>query len=182
MAKTTKQLKTGNADAAKPGKAVTYVVTQETFDVAFKAGHAVGIAFHDAAEALKPLLYPLSARTDDVSVKQWNEYRRAFCMGMAAARNIDPDSARRMFGRVVDYLNLDKPQTQKALAEQKRRAANKGENEQDSDASPVDGAGAAAAEAVKMELSKIEAHIISLLRAGKHEMAAQCIADMADAK
>lgn len=177
MTKQSKSLKTGNSSATKPGKPETFVVTQESFDAAFKAGHAVGIAFHDAAEALRPLLYPLAARTDDVAVRQWNEYRRAFCLGMAAARSIDPDSARRMFGRAVDYLNLDKPQTPAALKKQKARKAAAPETDE---STPVDGAGEEAAQAIQMALSKIEAHIITLLRAGKHEMAAQCIADLAE--
>lgn len=178
MAQATKALKTGNSKATKPGKGVTFIVTQESFDVAFHAGRAVAGAFQAAAAALSPLLAPLSGLSSPEAVAQWNEYRRGFALGMAAERAIDPDSARRMFGRIVDFLALDKPQTEAARAKQAARAS----SQPDGEASPVDGAGAAAAAKVKMELSGMEAHLIGLVRAGKHEMAAQCIADMAAAK
>lgn len=171
-----KMLRTGNAAAQDAGKAVSYVVTQETFDAAFHAGRAVAGAFQTAAETLRPLLYPLAARTDDTAVRQWNEYRRAFSLGMAAERGIDPDSARRMFGRIVDFLGFDKPQTLKALAEQKRKAALAPAKPEPS---PKDGAGAEAVAAVQMGLSAIEAHLISMVRAKKFTMATQCIAEMA---
>lgn len=181
MAQSTKQLKTGNAGAQKPGKAETFLVTQESFDAAFNAGRAVAGAFHAAAQALFPLLSPLSGSSADTAVRQWNEYRRAFSLGMAAERNIDPDSARRMFGRIVEFLGLDKPQTEAARAKQAKRAAQAPQKDAD-ETTPKDGAAAEAAARVAMELSRMEAHLIALVRAGKFEMAAECIGNMADAE
>lgn len=180
MAQAQQSLKTGNAAARKAGKVATFNVTQEAFDVAFGAGQAYAGAYHAAAVALQPLLAPLSGKTDATAVAQWREYQRGFCLGMAEAREIDPDSARRAFNRLADYLGLDKPQTQAAKAKQATRAAQApGE---DDDTSPKDGAGEDAAQAVQMALSALEAHLIAMLRAGKYAQAAQCVADMADAK
>lgn len=175
----TQALKTGNAAARKAGKVATYSVTQEAFDVAFGAGVAYAGAYHAAAVALQPLLTPLAGKTDGTAVAQWREFQRAFCLGMAEAREIDPDSARRAFNRLTDYLGLDKPQTEAAKAKQAQRAAAAPEGD---DSSPKDGAGEAAAAKVKMELSSMEAHIIGLLRAGKFEMATECVAGLAEAK
>lgn len=175
-----KQLKTGNAGAQKPGKGASYVVTQEAFDVAFGAGQAYAGAYHAAAVALQPLLSPLSGRSDGTAVAQWKEYARGFALGMSEAREIDPDSARKAFNRLADYLGLTKPQTPEAAAKAAKRAAAKPQDAGDD--TPIDGAGAEAADAVKMALSKLEAHLIGMLRAGKYEMAAQCVADMAAAK
>jgi hypothetical protein len=174
----TQSLKTGNAAARKAGRAVSFVVTQESFDVAFHAGRAVAGAFQAAATALQPLLTPLSGLSSPEAVAQWNEYRRGFALGMAAERDIDPDSARRMFGRIVDFLGLSKPQTEAARAKQAKRAA-QAPNDDDGEASPMDGAGAVAAQAVQMALSSMEAHLIGMLRAGKYTQAAQAVADMA---
>lgn len=175
----TKQLKTGNAGAKKPGKSATYVVTQEAFDVAFDAGRAYAGAYHAAAVALQPLLAPLSGKSDATAVAQWREFQRAFTLGMAEAREIDPDSARKAFNRLTEYLGLDKPQTQAARAKQAARASAKPAGDEDDD-SPKDGAGDAAAQAVQMGLTAIEAHLIGMLRAGKYAQAAQCVADMAE--
>jgi hypothetical protein len=175
----TKTLKTGNAAATKPGKALTFVVTQEAFDAAFHAGRAVAGAFHAAAEALAPMLTPLAGSSDARHIAQWNEFRRAFSLGMAAERNVDPDSARRMFGRIVDFLGLDKPQSEEAKRKQAARAAAKPTEPAGDEESPVDGE--AAAQAVQMALSQMEAHLVSMLRAGKFAQAAQCVADMAEA-
>lgn len=167
-----------------PSAGVTYVVTQESFDVAFHAGRAVAGAFQAAAAALSPVLAPLSGLSTTAAVAQWNEYRRAFALGMAAERDIDPDSARRMFGRIVDFLNLDKPQTEAARAKQAARAAAGpvADAGAEGDDTPKDGAGAAAAGQVKMVLTSIEAHIVGLMRAGKFEMAAQAVADVAESQ
>lgn len=182
MSKQIKSLSTGNASARKPGRGAVFAVTQESYDVAFGAGVSVGSAFNDAAAALRPLLYPLSARTEDRAVEQWNEYARAFAAGMAEARAIDPDSARRMFGRIVDFLGFEKPQTLKARALQVKRAAEaKAEGKGEAaEKTPKKGEAAAAVAAVQMGLSKIEAHLIKLIRAGKFEMAGECIAALAE--
>lgn len=175
-----KQLKTGNAAATKPSKGVTYIVEQASYDAAFHAGRAVAGAFQAAAVALQPLLVPLSGLSTAPAIAQWNEYRRAFCLGMAAERNVDPDSARRMFGRIVDFLGLDKPQSEAAKAKQAKRAAARPEGEEEGEDGPKDGAGEDAAQGVKMVLSSMEAHLIAMLRAGKFSQAAQAVADMAD--
>lgn len=176
MAQSTKTLKTGNKDAAKPGKAVTFIVTQESFDVAFKAGCAYAGAYHAAAEALQPILAPLSGLTTQESVNQWRELQRAFTLGMSDARAIDPDSARKAFNRLTDYLGLAKPQTVAAAAKQARRKDAKPDSKSD----PVPADGAAIAQAVVMELSAMEAHIVAMVRAGKFEMACEAIAGLAD--
>lgn len=171
-------LSSGLKPAAKRAtNAASYAVTQEAFDAAFTAGCTVAGAYAAAGAILQPLLAPLSGLTTDNAVAQWRELQRGFCLGMAAERSIDPDSARRQWGRLVDDMGLVKPQTEAAKAKQAARAK---AAPADDDATPKDGAGAAAAAKVKMELSSIEAHIISLLRAGKREMAAQAIADMAE--
>jgi hypothetical protein len=164
-----------------PSVGISYVVTQESFDVAFHAGRAVAGAFQSAAAALAPLLTPLSGKSEDHLIRQWNEYRRAFTLGMAAERNIDPDSARRMFGRIVDFLNLDKPQSAAAKAKAASRAKAKPAPMEEA-GTPKDGAGADAAATVKMVLSEFEARVIGFLRAGKPEMAAEAIAAHSDAE
>jgi hypothetical protein len=180
------ELKTGNSKAKRASGAAVFAVTQESFDAAFEAGRAYAGAYHAAAEALQPLLAPLSGLATAEAVGQWKEYARAFALGMAEAREIDPDSARRAFNRVTEYLGLSKPQTQAAAAKQAARAKAKpaddaGAEDEDGDASPKDGAGAKAAAKVKLELSGMEAHLISMLRAGKFTQAAQAVADMAAA-
>lgn len=179
---TTKQLKTGNKAAKRAGKTASYAVTQEAFDVAFNAGMAYAGAYHAAAAALQPLLTPLSGSEAEHAVAQWKELQRGFVLGMAEAREIDPDSARKAFNRLVEYLGLEKPQTAEAKAKQAERAKKKPAKAAEEDGTPVDGAGDAAAQAVKMELSRMEAHLISLVRAGKFEMAAECVASMAEAE
>jgi hypothetical protein len=191
MAKTSK-LSTGNSKATKPSATVSYVVTQESFDAAFHAGRAVAGAFQAAAAALSPLLSPLSGKSDAHLIAQWNEYRRAFALGMAAERSIDPDSARRMFVRIVEFLCLVRPQSETAKAKAAARgqasaadkaAARKAKVASMEDAgTPKDGAGADAAATVKMVLSEFEARVIGFLRAGKPEMAAEAIAAHSDAE
>jgi hypothetical protein len=180
-----KALKTGNSKARRATGAAVFAVTQESFDAAFEAGRAYAGAYHAAAEALQPLLAPLSGLATAEAVSQWKEYARAFALGMAEAREIDPDSARRAFNRVTEYLGLSKPQTQAAAAKQAARAKAKPADdagaEDEDGASPKAGAGAAAAAKVKLELSGMEAHLISMLRAGKFTQAAQAVADMAAA-
>jgi hypothetical protein len=165
-----------------PSVGISYVVTQESFDAAFHAGRAVAGAFQAAAAALSPLLTPLSGQSAPHLIAQWNEYRRAFSLGMAAERQIDPDSARRMFGRIVDFLNLDKPQSAAAKAKAASRAKAKPAASMEDAGTPKDGAGADAAATVKMVLSEFEARVIGFLRAGKPEMAAEAIAAHSDAE
>lgn len=177
----TQSLPTGNAKARKAGKVATYAVTQETFDLAFNVGRSFAGAYASAGEALQPLLAPLSGLSTDAAIAQWREYRRAFCLGMAAERNIVPGSSERAWQRIVDDLGLDKPQSveakRKAASRAKAKPAAQPATGEADDASPMDGAGEAAAQAVQMALSSMEAHIITLLRAGKVSMATQAIAD-----
>lgn len=177
-----KQLNTGNKAARKAGKAATYCVTQEAFDACFDAGRAYAGAYHAAAAALEPILRPLSGKVgDDNAVAQWRELCRGFCLGMAEAREIDEDSARRAFGRICDYLGLDKPQTQKAHDLAVKRAKEREAAGNAEPANPVEDTGAEAQAAVQMGLSSMEAHLIGLVRAGKYTQAAECVAAMADA-
>lgn len=180
MAKKTESLNTGNPGATKPGKGETFIVTQEAFDAAFNAGRTVAGAYAAAGAILQPLLVPLSGQESETAVAQWRELQRGFCMGMAAERNIDPDSARRQFLRLVEDMGFTKPQTAEAKRKAAaRKAAAPAADGADSDAgepTPKDGAGAVAA---KMALSAMEAHLISMIRAGKFTQAAQCVADMA---
>lgn len=175
----TDALKTGNGRAKRATGGASYAVTQESFDIAFDAGRAYSAAYHAAAAALQPLLAPLSGSESEAAVNQWKELQRGFVLGMAGGREIDPDSARRAFNRITDYLGLTKPQTAKAKAEAARRAAGQPAQEPAQDG-PKAGAADKAAAAVQMGLSSIEAHLIALVRAGKFEMAAECIAAMAD--
>lgn len=172
----TDALKTGNGRAKRATGGASYAVTQESFDIAFDAGRAYAAAYHAAAAALQPLLAPLSGSEQQAAVDQWKEYARAFALGMAEAREIDPDSARRAFNRITDYLGLVKPQTAAAKAKQAKRAA------EAPTAEPEDvkaGAADEATAAVQMGLSSIEAHLISLVRSGKYEMACECIGAIA---
>jgi len=180
MTKKTVSLVTGNAGATKPGKGETFVVTQEAFDAAFNAGRTVAGAYAAAGAILEPMLRPLSGASTETAVAQWRELQRAFCMGMAAERNIDPDSARRQFGRLVDDMGFTKPQTEAAKAKQAARVKQDSKAGAD-EGEPKTGAGAEAAKAVKMELSSMEAHLIQLLRAGKYSMAAECVGGFAQA-
>jgi hypothetical protein len=174
----TKQLKTGNASAKRATGGASFAVTQESFDIAFDAGRAYAGAYHAAAAALQPLLAPLSGSEAEAAVAQWGEFQRAFVLGMAEAREIDPDSARKAFNRLTDYLGLSKPQTAAAKAKQAARA--KAKPAEDAGEDSKAGAADAATAAVQMGLSSIEAHLIQLVRSGKFEMAAECIASMAD--
>lgn len=180
----TDALKTGNGKAKRATGGASYAVTQESFDIAFDAGRAYAGAYHAAAAALQPLLAPLSGAETDAAVGQWREYQRAFVLGMAEAREIDPDSARKAFNRLTEYLGLSKPQTAAAKAKQAQRAAKAPTKAQDGAEDAGEGVKAGAADAavaaVQMGLSSIEAHLIALVRAGKFEMAAECIAAMAD--
>lgn len=177
MAQKTDSLKTGNPAATKPSKGKTYVVTQEAFDAAFNAGRTVAGAYAAAGAILQPLLAPLSGQESETAVAQWRELQRGFCMGMAAERSIDPDSAQRQFRRLVEDMGFTKPQTAEAKRKAAaRKAAAPKDGADGADDTPKDGAGAAAA---KMALSAMEAHLISMLRAGKFTQATQCVADMA---
>lgn len=179
----TDALKTGNGKAKRATGGASYAVTQESFDIAFDAGRAYAGAYHAAAAALQPLLAPLSGAETDAAVGQWAEFQRAFVLGMAEAREIDPDSARKAFNRLTEYLGLSKPQTAAAKAKQAQRAAAKAKDApaaEDAGEGVKAGAADAAVAAVQMGLSSIEAHLIALVRAGKFEMAAECIAAMAD--
>lgn len=182
----TDRLVTGNARATKPGKADRYIVTQECFDSAFDAGRAYAGAYHAAAQALQPLLAPLSGLRTPEAVAQWREIQRAFTLGMAEEREIDPDSARKAFNRLTDYLGLDKPQTAAAAAKQAARKASApagaASGASEAEDSPKAGEADAAVARVAMELSAMEAHLIGMLRAGKFFQAAQAVADMAAAK
>lgn len=176
-----KALKTGNSKATKPGKVVIYAITQAQFDSAFGAGVAWGSAYGTAADTLQPLLAPLSGQSSPEAIEQWNHLRLAFIGGAAQARLISPESANRAWVRIVDDLGLDKPQSERARAEAARRKANAPAKptapESEPEGTVMDGSGAQAAEQVQMALSKLEAHLIALLRAGKREMAATLIAD-----
>lgn len=171
------ELKTGNSSAKRATGGASYAVTQESFDIAFDAGRAYASAYHAAAAALQPLLAPLSGSEAEAAVAQWREIQRAFTLGMAEAREIDPDSARKAFNRLTDYLGLTKPQTAEAKAKQAKRAADK--PAEDAGEGAKAGAADEATAAVQMGLSSIEAHLISLVRSGKFEMACECIGAIA---
>lgn len=178
-----KALSSGVRPAAKRAtNAAVFALTQESFDVAFNAGRAFASAYADAAAALAPLLSPLSAwvgeKTPTCPVVQWAHLRAAFVQGMAAERAIMPGSAERAWQRIVDDLGLTKPQSAEAAKKAAARAAKRGD-EPEGDETPLDGSGEAAASAVQMALSPFEAHIVTLLRAGKTTMAAQAIAESA---
>lgn len=164
-----------------PSAVVAFLVTQETFDSVFNAGRALAAGYATAGEALQSVLAPLSGLSTESAVAQWNEYRRAFALGMAAERNIDPDSGRRAFNRITEDMGLTKPQTEAAKAKQAARAKKAPAAEGDESSTPKDGAGTEAAAQVKMVLSGMEAHLIAMLRAGKFEMVAQAVADLATA-
>lgn len=185
MTKQSNALKTGNSKATKPGKGDRFALTQAEHDVAFDAGRAVAGAIHSAAGTLLPLLTPLSGQSSPEAIDRWAHLRAAFVAGFAAERMIDPDSASRAWTRVVDLLGLDKPQSEAARAKQAKReaerAANAPQEAGEGEGSPKDGAGAEAAAKVSMVLSSMEAHLIALVRGGKFEMAAECVAGMADA-
>lgn len=160
--------------------AATYALTQAQFDAAFDAGRGYAGAYVEAAAALQPLLAPLSGKSSPEAVTQWKHYAEAFRLGMAAEREIDPDSARKAFNRLTDMLGFDKPQTAEARAKAAARAAKRPASPAAEDGgTAMDGAGEAAAAAVQMALSPSEAHLVSLVRQGKHTMAAQFIAELA---
>lgn len=97
-----------------------------------------------------------------------------------------PEAARQAFSYRMKQCGLKKPENNSPEAMRKReaRAAKKASEASTADegdeSTPKDGAGARAAAKVQMELSAIEAHIVALLRAGKYEMAAECIANEKD--
>jgi hypothetical protein len=178
-----KELKTGNKTAKRATAAAVFAITQQAYDVAFGAGQAYANAYAGAADVLQPLLAPLSgwvgAAGPTSPVTQWNHLRAAFVAGMAEARGISPDSAGKAWQRIADDMGLTKPQTTEAAAKAAQRKA-KPQPEAEDDGSPKDGAGTEAAARISMELTSIEAHIVSLLRQGKRTQAAQAIADLAD--
>lgn len=119
----------------------------------------------------------------DAQVEEFANRRACWVNAYDSANEVVGGAKR--FSEIFALTGLKKPQTAKAIAAQTARQLAKelaGEAiaEAKGEATAKDGAGAVAVVGAKLELSKIEAHIITLLRAGKFEMAAECIADMAD--
>lgn len=195
MAKQSNALKTGNAAARKPGRVDRFALTQAQADVAGQAGADFAESELHGMTALAPLaelLAPLSGQATLTAVEQWKHIRGAFVTGYADTMGCDSESAGRAWTRAVGRINADlkadgkpelaKPQTPKAKAEAARRAAAKPDAAEapevaDEDLKPGQADDATAA--VQMGLSRMEAHLIGLLRAGKFEMAAECVASMA---
>ena len=105
-------------------------------------------------------------------------------MAYANAMGCESASASRRFQRLCKESDIEVPKADSAAAQKKaaQRAAKKAA---DASGDALEGMGDVAASAtitaVKMELSAIEAHIISLIRAAKFTLAAQAVAGLADA-
>jgi hypothetical protein len=192
MAKTT-SLVTGNSKARKPGKGSRFLLTQLEADRAGFVGSTFAdldaradLSYATVAEEIRDILEPMAGKVDAAVVERWNHVRAAFMEGYGKVKESTDLAAERAWQRLVKALQLDKPQTPEAARKAAERAAKKaaeapaedGEASEADDASPMDGAGAQAAAKVVLELSAMEAHLIALVRAGKAELAAQCVADM----
>lgn len=106
---------------------VTYVITQESFDICFAAGVADAQAFNNM-EAMEAILAPLSGVVSDDAVKQWIDYREAFVLGQSH-EGISEASAGKRWTRLIESMGLTKPQSVAAAAKaaQRQRAKDKGE-------------------------------------------------------
>lgn len=108
------------------------------------------------------------------------------------AQGSSVEAARQAFSERMKKAGLKKPQNDSAEAARKRaeRAIKKAQqgaamgagdaNDDGEGGDPKAGAASAAVKAVRMELAPMEAHVVNLIRQGKYEMAAECIAKMAD--
>ena len=113
---------------------------------------------------------------------QWKDIASLWIDTYAKARGCDVLAAGRAWSRVVTRIGAVKPQTKEALHKVEVRQAAKAADKVNPKGNPdvVTPAKAAdAVQAVQAQLSKIELHLIALIRAKKFDLAAQCIADMA---
>jgi uncharacterized protein (DUF2267 family) len=146
-------------------------------------------SFEDRAQDRDATLCALVAQIDytpghaasEDAVAEWVAIRTEWVKAYQEAAGCAEDSAGRAFTRVVNRAGIVRPQSADALRKQAARDAKKGTADKGGKADPKAGAGDAAAKAVKLELSKIEVHLINMLRAGKFTQAAQVVADMATA-
>lgn len=191
------KLATGNAAAAKPGKVERYALTQEQADTAAQVGQDFAAAELGADAVLAPLaelLAPLSGKINATAPEQWKHIRAAFVQGYMDGMGCTEESAGRAWTRAIQRINaglkeenkpeLIKPMTAAAKAEADRRAKlkpAKTEPEQEDEQDEHAGAGEDAANAVTMELSPSEAHLIHLVRKGKIVQAAEYLAHLKEA-
>ena len=147
--------------------------------------NAVAVADVDLSDALAGRVLEFGVMFANKTVDDFKACRADWVAAYIEATGCEPASAGTRFAEMVRASGVVKPQSEKAAKLQAARAAAKsvvdkamGDAGDDVKAGVADKATAT----VKMELSSIEAHIVSLMRAGKFTLAAQAIADMATAK
>lgn len=161
-------------------------VTLNAGEFAIKA-NAASVAEHDTSVSFGSKVMEFNAIFDALDVAEFRLRRACWVAAYVDAMGCSPVSAANRFAEMVKAANVTKPQSDRALKEVARRSAAKAAT--DTLISKVAGippeddvksdVAASAAKAVKMELSSIEAHIVSLMRQGKYVLAAQAVANMA---
>jgi hypothetical protein len=115
----------------------------------------------------------------------YDQLRDHFIVAYMNRQLCSDKSAANRWSEMYRATGLPKPQSTASARKQELRKAKKAADtanvkgaNTDEPSAPLEGA--SIAKGAMVELSKIELHIINLIRAKKFEMAAQCIADQAD--
>lgn len=152
------------------------ILAVSAFDAGKVAGLAAGNWLADSVAAVGELLPTIMTAAD------YKIVRAEWCKGYAEAMGCKPVTAENQWAKVwrgvEQAFGFAKPKTEEAKRKAAQRAAKKAAAESTAPKTPTNGA--EAAQKVKMELSRIEAHVVSLLRAGKYKAAVDCIHRLAE--
>ena len=160
-------------------------MTAKTFSArAFEAGRVAGMAHGNwLAESVHAVGEILPA---DMTPAQYRTIRAAWCKGYAEAMGCKPVTAENQWSKVwkgvEQAYGFKKPQSEEARRKAAQRAARRstaaGDGEPAAPETPAKGS--EAAQKVKLELSRIEAHIVSLIRRKQFGAAINCLHKMAE--
>lgn len=166
------------------------ITNKQTRPTAARVYHAGDVAIQTNAQGVAALDYDaraadtaveFTALFNGLTVDEFRDARSVWLEAYAAAMGCAKDSAGARFAEMVRATGVVKPQSERAQKVQAARAAAKSAIQTAAETDPKAGAADKALAKVKMELSSIEAHIVSLIRAGKFTQAAQAVADLAGA-
>lgn len=163
-----------------PSKGLTFTGKQLSI-----ASNAKAIATHDAADNFSQRLVDFTSLFNRLTLDGFKAARECWVINYQTAMGCESISAQNRFAEMVKLAEVVKPQSDAAKKKQVARAVTKSAIDKASETTtPVDVEKATSAKlagaSVKMELSSIEAHIVSMLRAGKFTLAAQAVALMAE--
>ena len=157
-------------------------MTAKTFSArAFEAGRVAGMAHGNwLAESVHAVGEILPA---DMTPAQYRTIRAAWCKGYAEAMGCKQVTAENQWAKVwkgvEQAYSFAKPKSEEAKRKAAQRAKAKGPAAK-SVAPKAPTNGEEAAKKVSMELSRIEAHIVGLIRSGKYKAAVDCIHKLAE--